>query len=287
MTTIQIKGRDITRPTTTPLTSSVLDHATVVEVDESGHFGLVNNEGLWPSYNCIDTFIETPMCPEPYLNEAGGFKDFASAGWQPAFEFAVQGGVQCAAVGLDAEDQAREIRRVFEANEGKGVEKALLLNRFQATDSDAPVQWEAPVDLTPGTPISLSVALALLEGYAAIVYSGVPTIHMPRAAASLLGADKIVWRDGKAYTRLGSKVAIGGGYDGEVIMPDGSWTLYATGEVYVEKSELINIQSWNLAKSYLGSDESGLSSNTVISLVERMFRVGVDCFAAQITGKVW
>lgn len=284
MTTKQLFGTEVLRPSTTPLKSSILDHATV-KTTTGSEFGLRNNKGLWPSYNCMDTFIATPMCPEPALTDTGAFKEFAAADWQPAFEFAAQGGVQCSTVGLDEADQLAEIKRVFEANEGKGIEEALLNTRFVETDSDALVQWDAPVDVTPATEVPLYVALALLEGYAATTYAGVPTIHMPRAAAMVLG-DRIVWENGLAYTRSGSKIAMGGGYDAEALA-DGDWTIYATGEVYIERSEEIAIQAWQLAKSLIGSDEPGISSNTVMALVERMFRVSVDCFVAQATGKVW
>lgn len=275
MTTKIIKGDEVNRPDTTPLGSSVLDHATVVEKSD---FGLRNNEGLWPSYNCLDTLVPTPICPDPL----GEFKVFGTAGWVPAFEFAVYGGVQCSAVGLDTADQKAEVDRVFGLNEGKGVEQALLANRFVVG-----TLWDAPVDLTPGSAITIQIALAILEGYAAAHYAGVPTIHMPRAAASLLN-ERIVWTDGKAYTRSGSKVAIGGGYDADAA-PDGSWDLYVTGEVYVERSDEVSVQSWVLPGdgSGLGSDENGISDNTVLALAERMFRVGVDCFVAKVTATVW
>lgn len=264
----------VSRPTPAPLGSSVLDHATVKDL---ASFGLRNSEGLWPSYNCLDTAIPTPMCPDPLSD-----KIFAFAGWQPAMEFAVHGGVQCKAVGLDKADQKSEVERVFSVNEGKAVEQALLANRFIAGDL-----WDAPVNVTPGTPVSIQTALAILEGYAAAHYAGVPTIHMPRAAASLLN-ERIVWKDGKAYTKSGSKVAIGGGYDAEGT-PDGTWDLYATGEVYVERSEEIDIQTHVLPGdgSGLGSDENGLADNTVLALAERMFRVAVDCFTAKVTATVW
>lgn len=295
MTTTQISGGEILRPRTTPITSSILDHATVSPVSDQD-FGLRNDQGLWPSYNCVETLTPTPMCPDPTLSESGGFKTFSTAGWQPGFTFAVHGGVQCSAVGLDVEDQRKEIDRVFTANEGKGVEQALLGNRFVASESDQttdlglPVSWDDPVDVTPAAAINLPTALALLEGYAATVYAGLPTIHMPRAASTILETSGlIVWDGGKAFTKNGSKVAIGGGYDPESIGTgdwDGTFDLYATGEVYVERSDTLNFQSWTLQRSALGSDESGLSSNTVIALVERMFRVAVDCFVAKATGKV-
>lgn len=276
-----IYAPDVKRPVPEPLTSSVLDHATVQDIS---HFGLRNNEGLWPSYNCLDLLTPTPICPDPLLE---GYKEFDFAQWQPAFEFAVYGGVQCKAVGLDVADMKAETSRVFAASEGKGVERALMANRFVASTSGS-AQWDAPVDLTPGSSTPLMAALGLLEGYAASVYTGKPTIHMPRAAAVTLG-DKIVWEGDKAYTRSGAKVAIGGGYDDETDLVSGLWTMYATGEVYVERSETINLVQHVIPGdgSGIGSDENGLADNTVLTLAERMYRVAVDCFVAKATGKAW
>lgn len=271
----------VNRPTPSPLTSTVLDHATIV--DNTTSFGLRNNEGLWPSYNCMETLVPTELCADPMVE-----KTFAFAEWVPGFQFAVYGGVQCKTVGLDVADQKAEIKRVFERNEGKGVEQALLLNRFVAlapgsnatVDPTNPGGWGAPTNVTPSTAVPLNVALALLEGHAATVYAGIPTIHMPRAAASMLG-DRIVWEGGKAFTRTGSKVAIGGGYD-EQDLSDGKWDLYATGEVFVERSKRINVQTY-----VLPGDDAPQGDNSVLALVERMFRVGVDCFVAKATGTVW
>lgn len=264
------------RPSTTPLGSSVLDHATVVTKSD---FGLRNIEGLWPSYNCLDMAYPTLICPDPM---AVG-KTFQSAEWVPALEFAIYGGAQCKTVGLDVEDQKSEVARVFGANEGKSIEQVLRYNRFVATTSGEPVQWAAPVDLTPtGGPtglFSLQLSLALLEGYAAATYAGVPTIHMPRAAASVLN-ERIVWEGDKAFTRSGAKVAIGGGYD--VSEDDGTWDMYATGEVYVERSEEISTQVYKIP-----GDGATQDDNTVLALSERMFRVAVDCFVAKATAKVW
>jgi hypothetical protein len=259
----------------------VLDHATVVTKTD---FGLRSNEGLWASYNCLDLLVPTALCPPEEDPEV--VKTFGSAAWVPGFQFAFQGGVECSALGLDKADQQAEVERVFALSEGKGVERALLLNRFVATPLVDPpdVTWEAPVDLTPATAVPVEVALALLEGYAAANYAGVPTIHMPRAAASLLG-ERIVWEGDKAYTLLGSKVAMGGGYDDADETVVGDWDLYATGEVYVERSESVGVQSYVLPGD--GANDRGFDDNTVLSLAERMFRVGVDCFVAKATGTVW
>lgn len=280
-----IKGMEVNRPEPDALTSSVLDHATVVE--NTGSFGLTNNEGLWPSYNCLDLRIPTAMCPDPLLTETGEVKHFDVAGWVPGFEFVVYGGVQCLAVGLDKADQKAEVERVFRLSEGKGVERALLATRFVATTSDDLVQWDAPVDL--GTASSLAVALAKAESYAAAVYSGQPTIHMPRGYVTMgFGLGLFTEQGGKFYTKTGAKVAVGGGYDTATPL-DGSSDIFVTGEVYVERGEEVSVQQYVVPGdgSGLGSGENMLQDNTVVSFAERMYRVGVDCMVAKVTATVW
>lgn len=290
MTAQMISGLDVRRPVPDPITSTLLDHATVVE--NTRHFGLTNNEGLWPSYNCLDLMTPTEMCPDVRV----GPKVFTAAGWVPAFEFAVYGGVQCLAVGLDADDQQAETERVFDLNEAKGIERTLLLTRFLSVPavpgSDDPLNpayatWTLPVDLTPVGAVSLLVALALLEGHAAANYAGLPTIHMPRAAATILEANgAIKWEGDLAYTKNGSKVAIGGGYDDPEMLASGLWDMFATGEVYVERGAKRVIGPLNVLPgdgSGIGSDMNGLSDNTVVSFVERPYRVAIDCYAAKIT----
>jgi hypothetical protein len=290
MTTTIIRNNEISRPTTTRIKSSILDHATVEPVES---FGLRNESGLWPSYNCLDTLVPTPMCPDPTLGDDGNFKQFSGGGWVPGFSFAVHGGIQCSPVGLDKADFESELARIFELNEGKGVEQALLLNRFVANplESDSlpnSPSWEDPIDLTPGCPVTVGVALALLEGYARSIYAGVPTLHIPAAVGSLLN-ERLIWEGDKAFTRLGSKVAMGGGYDNPDMLETGEWDLHATGEVFVEKSTEINVNVGVLPSdgSGVGSGENGLADNTHVALVEKMFRVGVDCFVAKATATIW
>lgn len=278
MNTNIIRGAEISRPTPQALRSSVLDHANVVTKQD---FGLRNDEGLWPSYNLVDTGNLVDICPNP-----ADVKVFDFAGWVPGFTFALQAGVQCNSVGLDVADQRRELERVVRANEGRDIERALRSIRFAEPDSDSDWMWAAPVDVTPGSGANLVTALALLEGYAAATYAGVPTLHLPRAAASLLG-DRIVWEGAKAFTRNGSKVAMGGGYDDA--LPTGEWDLFATGEVYVEQSAEILFQSYVVPGdgNGVGSDETGIAPNTSLAIAERLYRVGVDGFTAQITATVW
>lgn len=288
MATQILRNPEITRPTPAPLKSSILDHATVQDISR---FGNRNNAGLWPSYNCIDTLVPYAMpCDNPLAG--ADYKTFAVAPWVPGFEFTVYGAVQCMTVGLDRADQQSEITRVFERNEGKGVERALAANRFVASGSDdAPGQWDAPVDLTPGgTPVTITAAIGILEGYAAANYAGQPTLHLPRSAVTIGFALGLLREEnGIFYTKTGAKVAAGGGYDSTGAPTDANVQMYVTGEVYVERSETINFQEIVMPGdgSGTGSDENGLADNTSIALVERMYRVGVDCLVAEITGKLW
>lgn len=292
MTAQMIEGTEVRRPEPEPLISTVLDHATVID---NAKFGLRNNEGLWPSYNCLDLLVPTPTCAKPVAEFQ--FKDFKVAGWVPGFEFGVHGGVQCSAIGLDTADQKSEVERVFSRSEAKGVEMALLLNRFVDSEAIAPgapvspydAVWEAPEDITVAG-MTLAGAMAALESYAAAIYAGRPTLHMPRGAVLLaFGQGLITESGGKFYTKTGAKVAAGGGYDDPDAVPDGTFDIYATGEVYVERSKTLSFQNYVLPGdgSGTGSDQNGLADNTVVALVERMFRVGIDCFAAKATGRAW
>jgi hypothetical protein len=109
---------------------------------------------------------------------------------------------------------------------------------------------------------------------------------MPAAVASLLN-ERLVWVDGKAFTRLGSKVALGGGYDPEDASA-GIWDLYATGEVYIERSSTDKISTYVLPGdgNDPGSEGTGNADNEVLALTERMYRVAVDCFVAKATGSI-
>lgn len=288
---VQMAGpRTVERPVAKPLTSTLFDHFPPKTVD---HFGLMNNEGLWNSFNCLDTLVPTVMCPDPLVGQDGNFKTFDTAPWVPAYEFAVYGGVQCSLVGQDRADTESELRRVFEANAHKGVEQSLKAVRFVASESDAPVAWDAPVDLGyyqgSSATASAVVALAVLEGYAAGVYAGLPTIHAPRSVVTLWeAAGLVVWQGEKAFTKNGSKIVAGGGYDIGVDQDTWTWDVYATGEVYIEQSEQIDLtmQTAPGDGSGVGSDENGLPDNTGIALAERMFRVGIDCFVARAGVKI-
>lgn len=291
MTAQMIEGTEVRRPQPAPLNSTILDHATVVD---NPKFGLRNNEGLWVSYNCLDLLVPTPTCARPEIEM--DYKEFVVAPWVPGFEFGVHGGVKCSAVGLDTADQQAEVERVFERSEARGVEQALLFNRFvenEGPGSDDPVSpygatWDAPVDISQSG-MNLVAAMAALESYAAGIYAGLPTLHMSRGAVlAAFGQGLITERDGKFFTKTGAKVAAGGGYDDPDRTFDGTFDIYATGEVYVERSTKLSFNNYVLPGdgSGTGSGENGLGDNEHIALVERMFRVAIDCFSAKATASI-
>lgn len=295
MTAQIIEGIEVTRPDVEPITSTILDHFPLVI---NSKFGLRNNEGVWDSYNCLDLLVPTPTCANPLVEM--DYKDFKFAAWVPAYEFAVHGGVQCLAVGLDLADQRAEIERVFGLTEHRGIEQSLLYNRFEDhpadVGSDAVVnpydaEWDAPTDITPASAVSLIVAVAMLEGHAAANYAGLPVLHLPRAAATILeGAGVLRWEGNKAYTKNGSRIVMGGGYDDPTMLASGEWDLFATGEIHIEATDLGGPFQQHVIPgdgSGVGSDENGLSDNTVVTLVERQYRVTVDCYVAKITATVF
>lgn len=283
-----VRETKVNRPTPDATKSSVLDHAKIVNVPEGTGFGTRTEVGMWPSYNCLPTFTDTPICPDP-----AGEKEFDSVDWTGAFSFGVYAGVECRALGLDKADQDAEVKRVFERNEGKGIEAALKSTRFVARtgsgltdDGRGIATWAAPTDLTAGIDASPQVAFAMLEGYARATYAGVPTLHLPVGAASFLGQDKVVWQGEKAYSHLGSKIVFGGGYEPDYGEGDwdGSWQMWATGDVYIERSKQINLSAYDLPGGRGGAADEG--RNHYMTLAERMYRVAVDCFVATATGKV-
>ena len=258
-----------TTPDVTPLASGLLDHVQVVE-----DIAWQRPTGLGLSYNCLDTAVPTELCPEPTTA-----KEFSNPSVIEGIEFAVYGGLVCKPFGFDVDTGKSEIERVFRLKESRGVERALMETRFVAgpTGPDGPL-WDAAVDLTPDlfSP-SAREGLAILEGYAASVYAGVPTIHAPYTVGSLLASQEAIEpQAGRFYSRLGSKVAVGAGYEYPNSSPGGGPTddaerwMYVTGEVMVARSELIS-------QTHLDTD-----TNDIVALAERRYIAAIDCFTAAV-----
>jgi hypothetical protein len=263
--TVEVARYPIT-PTTEKVKGTLLDAANVGDEWE-----WLSGDDLFESYNCLTFGAAADFC-------APNSKTFPqSPQWVDGAMFAAYGGLACRMLGLDLDKAQREVARVFDGGEARAVERGLMEKRFRADTGGSP-RWGAPTDLTPaGGAVSPAVGIALLESYAASNYVGVPTLHMPRAIASLRGqVSALEWDGNLLRTFLGSKVAAGGGYDLVNYGPDGTaapagekW-IYGTGEVVIARSKAE-------IRSAIAAEQ-----NDGFVLAERGYIVAVDCFAAAV-----
>lgn len=250
---------------------NLLDCATL----DPGSIEWLDDGALFDSYNCLHFDAEAEFC-------APNTKDFGqSAGWQNSFRFVAVGGVTCQALGLDTPRMKSEVQRVFETSESTAVERGFMKTRFVQAAGGAGV-WPAPTDITPAAgAVKPGMGVALLEAYARDNYAGLPTIHVPVVIGSLLLGVQGATLNGKVInTRLGSKLAVGGGYDYPNTGPTGAnaatgekW-LYATGEVFLRRGPVDIRQVIDF------------SSNDVSVMAERIYVGAVDCFAAAVRVQV-
>jgi hypothetical protein len=261
--TVQV-ARYPVAPAVDGLKGTLLDAANV-----GTEWEWLNGDDLFESYNCLTFGAAANFC-------APNSKTFPQApNWVDGAQFAAYGGLSCRALGIDLDRARSEVERVFGEGEARAVERGLMEKRFRA---DPGARWGAPTDLTPaGGAVSPAVGIALLESYAATNYVGVPTLHMPRAIASLRGQVSALEWDGPVLrTFLGSKVAAGGGYDlvnygpAGAAAPAGEKWVYGTGEVVVARSA-VEVR-----------EAIDQENNDVYVLAERGYIVAVDCFAAAV-----
>lgn len=140
----------------------------------------------------------------------------------------------------------------FDAAEARAVEAEF----YAAVLADAGL-----VDLGDAWP-SLAVALATVEQGIADRYNGLGLIHVSARDASLLG-DLLVSTDGGLYTRLGTPVVVGIGYEAD----DTTSLIVGTGAVLLMRgeSEPVSVDA--------------PSTNDTETLVQRTWVAGWDCFA--------
>lgn len=164
--------------------------------------------------------------------------------------------------GVDGRERARDSLRLSEA---RAVEAHLA--RQLAADGDV-------VDLTPAGDITVVEGLALLEAYAARNYGGVPVIHAPRGAGTLLTVNGVVQRgNGRLETVQGSYVASGAGYE-DYWVGDGSVDLYVTGAVMVRRAAAIEVGPVMTQTP---------PTNEFLALAERPYVLSWECVTAKVT----
>lgn len=214
-----------------------------------------------------------PLIPLPTQNTTGTDsspveKIFGSVEIINGAAATVQAGLLCGVFGLSESEAEAELTKVFERRETKGVERAFAENVFAGA-----------VDLTPNSgPVSHDQALSTLEGYAANAYSGRAFLHAPPTLASLLLNRKRAKLDENdlAWTRFGSALVNGAGYDYPSLGPtgepaeDGVVWLYATGKPVAARGRLVMHSTFDQYH------------NDTLALAERPYVLGVDCFVAAI-----
>lgn len=254
--------------------------------------GAVNSETFVTTVGAVTSFVSDGSLSPNGVNapptSSTAFvvvtKTDSPTSWQDGIRFAAYALLKCKPLGtfgpgLDG-GQMAELRRVFEAMESVAVERAIMQQRFIVNGT----AWAAATDVTPtpGTAVSPTRALALLEGHAASRYAGVPTIHASAGLVSMLShLGAIVENGGRFYSKIGSKIISGGGYDNPSNGPTGAaptapnqW-MYASGGVAVARSE---IQVPEPVMKY--------DSNEVYTLVERQYVAAVDCYTAGVLTSV-
>lgn len=257
MTVEIIRPNTVSAPTPEKRKSTLLDVATVV----SSTNWLFDGDDLFESINCLTARFWDTDCG---ATQDG--KTFDGPTWIDSIKAASYMGLKCDPIGIG--DLPNMVGPVFDRIESNGVEQALM-ERILGVQDDAPAN---------ATPVPVEVGIALLEDHAARHYAGLPTLHLTPAAASLYGVHNgaLDWDGNILRTKLGSKVAVGGGYSTANQGPEadapatGNAWLWATGEVVVLQG---TIQSHN---------ELNRTNNDNRLLVERDFIVAIDCYAAAV-----
>jgi hypothetical protein len=257
-----VAPRLVAAPPVTPLRYGLLDAAVVVD-NPDGHIGL----GIeWEPEGCDLVFRTLGAC----IEAASGVDKTINDGIPlvQADAFAVYNLVRCRPVGVDAAALKERAADGLRLGEGRGVEQAFE----EAYFADA-------VDLTPsGSPVDMVDGLAILEGYAASVYGGNPTIHIPRGIGTALFSRLAILRGSRTLeTGQGSLVASGGGYTGEVgpsaVDADAAW-IFASGTVLAQRNPV----QWNPAMAAVMASSEGEVTNDIYVLAERTYAVGYECF---------
>lgn len=264
MTQQIIRAQTVDAPTPEKLRGSILDAATIHE----GMAWIGDQDDPFPAYNCLSLRTLPGFCyVGGTVGVPDGEKDFDVVPWSSAAKpFGVYGGLQCKPVGSDL--SPARVRDAFLAREGTAVEMGLMEGLLSSAEV---------VSLPAGVTADVRQGIAWLEGHAACHYAGVPTLHLPRGAASILAAGGGVESDGNMLrTRLGSKIAAGGGYDCLNQAPDGTnspsgkaW-LYVSGEVVLWRSDL-GVH-----------DAFDTTNNDQFVLAERIYMAAVDCYMAAV-----
>lgn len=264
MTTVPlIRPREVVAPDVERLQGTLYDVSPPRD-----DYKWVDPTSILSTLNCLATRSTDPTCGSPQT------KTFDFPSWVNGARFAAYGGVKCMGVGGNAE-MVQEAVQVWERVESRAVEQGLVENVLSETVAGTN---KTP---TPGTAVSPSLGLAILEEWAAERYAGVATLHIPRGVAQSLSQNGAIdtgstpWR-----TNVRTKVSAGGGYGlvnkgpNNAAAGAGEYWMWVTGEVVIYRSGVVS------------QNELHRTNNENIILVERAFITAVDCLVAAVLVKV-
>jgi hypothetical protein len=156
-------------------------------------------------------------------------KEIRSAPWTTQFApaWTIYSEVECQSMAF--EDASAAAREHLALSGHKAIEAAWW-----------DLAWKRSRSL--GSGLSLTAAIAELEHYIAVNYSGVGIIHMPVYLAAWASHDYLVYRDGGLETLRGTPVVLGSGYPrqgdasgaGTAVMATGAVRLYSSAVEVVE-----------------------------------------------------
>lgn len=204
------------------------------------------------TYLCSMGGIAPGMCELPAGVTFDPIKRFESGDLVAAHPFAVYAGIQCDLFNAPYTDQTRT---KLAGTEEYAVSRAFFQELFEGDNEPPPVQLLP--DLT-----DIPDAIGALEQYAAVIYAGMPILHMNRRTA----ADAISVRaafqniDGTLMTGQGTPIANAPGYPDDVI--------FVTGAVHGWRTPV---------RTY---DVPDTRENSHYSLAERIWSIGTECFLA-------
>lgn len=235
--------------------------------------------------NCVVALDAPDYCPPPDPVEPKEVTDGRFVSYGTAF--AGYSLLRCRVPGGDMDDN--RAGRVMSLAEARMVERGTMRQLLAAAASATTTLAE---DITPAAgAVCPELGLALLEGYAARAYGGIPVVHVARSVGSLLGTRGSIIRSGNRLESVqGAWVASGGGYDGPFNLgPAGvapaageSW-MYVTGALVVERGPIID--SGNVLVQAAATEPptiGGQYVNEFDRMVERAYGVTADCMKAAI-----
>jgi hypothetical protein len=244
----------VVTPTFTPLGGGLLSVANIVPDEARISMGVAYPaSGIcgMPSPTPDNCFIDGPDIGSGMT--AGGFGDVT------ADSFGLYQGVEC---WIDQDEDFSTIaKESLLAGETFGVEVQV---RAEILDV-------SPVSL--GVTLDPVLALAKAERYARANYSGIPVIHVSPYGLVVLDSLHLVKQDldGTLRTTLGSKIAVGGGYDA-TLAEAATFNLWVTGQVNVWRGPVISTPD---VRNYTLNKQRGIA--------QRLYAVTVDCIKAKAT----